>query len=125
MTEPKIIQAIEKLRYHVKLLGDSIDFDKHPVEALILGKDWGPEDINQAHDIFEGWDKRLEQGDEMNSGSFEHEFNERLGVNYQGLKSIILAFYKNDQWTNVCEAYVDSFGKTPSVEFSTIARRER
>lgn len=53
----------------------------------------------------------------MNSGSFEHGFQESLGVNYQGLKSIVLAFYRNSQWTNVCEAYVDSFGKTPSVEF--------
>ncbi|SEN55092.1 hypothetical protein SAMN04488077_12026 [Roseovarius tolerans] len=125
MTEVEIIQAIEKLRYHVRILGESIDYDKHPVEALILGNDWGPKDLDQAHDIFEGWDKRLEKGEEMNSGSFEHAFKERLGVSYQGLKSIILAFYSNDQWTNVCEAYVDSFGKNPSVEFAMIARRER
>lgn len=125
MTEAEIVEAIEKLRYHVKLLGESIDFDKHPVEALILGNDWGPDDISQAHDIFEDWDRRLEQGGKMDSGSFERDFDEKLGVSYQGLKLIVLAFYKNDQWTNVCEAYVDSFGKSPSVELKMIARRER
>ena len=125
MTEAEIIQAIEKLRYHVGLLGEAIDYDKHPVEALILGNNWGPKDINQAHDIFEGWDNRLENGDEMDRNTFEHEFSDKLGVTYQGLKSIILAFYKNDQWTNVCEAYVDSFGGSPAVEYSVIQRRER
>lgn len=125
MTELEIIQALEKLSYQVSIVSETIDYEKHPVEALILSKNWGPEEIEKVHDIFERWDSRLEQGDEMKSGSFEQEFKDALGIGYQGLKSIILAFYRNGQWTSVCEAYVDSFGDSPSLEFHGIMRRER
>lgn len=125
MNEREIIERLDKLKYQVETLGHTIDYEKHPVEALVLSNDWGPKQLEKAHDIFEIWDKKLEGGEEMNSGDFEHEFQQYLNVGYQGLKSIVLAFYRNSQWTNVCEAYVDSFGKAPSVEFFEIAHRNR
>lgn len=125
MNEREIIERLDKLQYQVETLGQTIDYEKHPVEALILSNNWGPTQLENAHDIFENWDKKIEGGGEMNSGSFEHDFQQSLGVSYQGLKSIVLAFYRNSQWTNVCEAYVDSFGKSPSVEFFEIAHRNR
>lgn len=125
MTNEEIVEAIEKLTYHVSLLGEAIDYDKHPIEALILSNDWNRGDINKAHDIFEKWDKRIENGGKMSTSEFENDFSRELGISYQGLKSVILAFYRNHQWTNVCEAYVDAFGKSPSVEFHSIMRRER
>lgn len=125
MTMTEMAKIIEKLAYHVSLLGQTIDYEKHPVEALILSNDWGQADIDKAHDIFEQWDKRLEQGGVMSTSEFESDFNRELGISYQGLKSIILAFYRNHQWTNVCEAYVDAFGSSPSLEYHSIMRRER
>lgn len=125
MDEHEIIKRLDKLQYQVETLGQTIDYERYPVEALILSKNWGPIELEKAHDIFEDWDKKIEGGGEMNSGSFEDDFAKSLSVNYQGLKSIILAFHRNSQWTNVCEAYVDSFGKTPSVEFFEIAHRNR
>ena len=125
MTMAEMAEIIEKLAYHVSLLGETIDYEKHPVEALILSMNWGRADIDKAHDIFEQWDKRLEQGGAMSTSKFESDFNRELGISYQGLKSIILAFYRNHQWTNVCEAYVDAFGTSPAVEYHSIMRRER
>ena len=125
MTNEEISEIIKKLRYHVTILGQTIDSDTHPVESLVMGKDWGEEELDKAHDIFERWDERLEKGGHIDSGEFESDFRNDLDVTYQGLKSIVLAFYKNSQWTNVCEAYVDSFGKSPAVEYHSIMRRER
>ncbi len=125
MNDDEIIELLAKLKYQVETLGQTIDHKTYPVEALILSKDWGPSELDKAHDIFERWDKNLGNGGKMEGGLFEHDFQEALNVNYQGLKSIVLAFYRNSQWTSVCEAYVDSFGKSPSVEFFEIANRRR
>lgn len=125
MTNDEIIAAIKKLRYQVSIIAQTIDHDKHPVEALVLNMDWESEDLTKAHDILERWDQRLEKGEDLSAGEFEQDFDRELGISYQGLKSIILAFYRNGQWTNVCEAYVDSFGKSPAVEYHSIMRRER
>lgn len=125
MTTAEMAEIIEKLVYHVSLLGQTIDNEKHPVEALILSMNWGRADIEKAHDIFERWDKRLRNGEAISTTEFESDFNRELGITYQGLKSVILAFYKNYQWTNVCESYVDAFGSSPSMEYHSIMRRER
>lgn len=125
MTMAEMAEIIEKLAYHVSLLGETIDYKNHPIEALILSKNWSRSDIDKAHDIFERWNQRLEKGEAMSTFEFESDFNRELGVSYQGLKPVILAFYRNDQWTNVCEAYVDAFGASPSIEYHSISRRER
>lgn len=124
MTESEIIQAIAKLKYQVSILGQAIDYDKHPVKALIMSNDWMPKDIEAAHDIFERWNDRLGKDEEMKSFEFEKEFADNLNIDYQGLKSIILAFYRNGQWTNVCEAYVDSLENSPPIEYDEIMGRE-
>lgn len=125
MTNEEISGIIEKLKYHVSILGQTVDHERHPVEALILANDWGPVELNKVHDIFEKWDNLLEAGEKMNHSSFEIDFNKELNISYQGLKSIILAFYRSSQWTNVCEAYVDSFEGSPSMEYHSIMRRNR
>lgn len=125
MTEDEIVKQLKKLKYQVEIVAQTIDHRKHPLEALVLQKGWGEAELEKAHNIFEKWDEVLERGEAMNSDAFEDDFRASLNQNYQGLKSIVLAFYRNSQWTNVCEAYVDSFGKSPSVEFFEIAHRTR
>jgi hypothetical protein len=125
MTNEEMAEIITKLVYRLDIVGQTIDYEKYPVEALILSMNWSQADLDKAHDIFERWDQRLENGGAMSTGEFENDFNRELGISYQGLKSVILAFYRSHQWTNVCEAYVDTFGKTPSVEYHSIMRRER
>jgi hypothetical protein len=125
MTHDEILQELTKLRYHVDIIGRTIDSDNYPVESLVLSMGWSADELNKAHDIFEKWDKRLEGGGNLDRYEFEQDFADELEVSYQGLKSIILAFYRNHQWTNVCEAYVDSFGPSPAIEYHSIMNRER
>ncbi|CAA2137034.1 hypothetical protein [Methylobacterium bullatum] len=124
MDPSEVERAIKKLQYQVKTLGEAIDYKNHPIEALIMQMDWGEGDIDRVHDVFEKWDKILKSGTKMSSGAFEREFS-TMGINYQTLKSVILSLYRNGQWTSVCEAYVDSFGDAPSMEYHGIMRRER
>ncbi|WP_215765986.1 DUF1878 family protein [Gluconobacter cerinus] len=124
MTNDEIINTIKKLSYHVSILGDTIDIENNPIEHLIISKNWDESDLNEVYDIFEEWDKRIESGEKINKANFEHDFSSNLKISYQGLKTIVLAFYKSGQWTNVCEAYVDAFGDCPPTEYLSIMRRE-
>ena len=120
MNIEEISRELEKLKYQVRTLGETINYRAHPVEALILSLDWGEGDIDRAHDIFEKYDNRLEAGEAVNWHDFEHE----LRIGYQTVKSIVLAFYENHQWTNVCHGYAMSFEPTTPVEFHRITRGE-
>lgn len=125
MDNQEVSDQIEKIKFHISLLSDTIDYQAHPVELLVLSKDWGREELEQAHDIFDKWDKILREGGKIKQHEFECDFQDKLGIGYQGVKSVVNAFYKNDQWTDVCEAFVDSMGPHPSVEYLAIARREK
>lgn len=125
MTSEELERTVLKLQYQVSIIGQTIDHDRHPIEALVLGMNWGSAELDRVHDVFERWDERLEEHRPLERFEFEQDFADAVGVNYQGLKSIVLAFYRNGQWTNVCEAYVDTFGDTPALEYHSIMRRER
>lgn len=125
MNEREIADIIQKLQYQVSTLGQTINHRQYPVEYLILSKNWSEAQLSTAHDIFEKWDRRLESGEQMNQSAFESDFHEALDEGYQGVKPIVIAFYRNSQWTNVCEAYVDSHGDYPPAEFFEISRREQ
>lgn len=123
MTNEEIAQTLEKLQFQISTIGQAMDYDRHPVETLIISMDWGRQELNGAHDIFEKWDEMLEGGEAMSRHAFEKDFSDALELNYQGLKSVVLAFYRNGQWTNVCEAYVDSFDGRASMEYREIVNR--
>lgn len=98
-------KAVEKLQYQVKLLGESLDFETNPIAALIIELDWNEEDLSNANDIFEKYDKKLENGEKVNWKEFEFELRDRFKLGYQAVKLVILAFFYNDQWTDICENY--------------------
>ena len=69
-------------------------------------RDWDNDDLNKAHDIFEKYDKKIEVKEEdINWVKFEKELEEQFSISYQEVKLIILAFYKNRQWSEVCYQY--------------------
>lgn len=120
----EILKDIEKLKYQVSVLGETISHQTHPVEALIFSMNWGVGDIDRAHDIFEKYDKKLEEGESINWNEFETELKDEFSIGYQTVKSIVLAFYDNHQWTDVCHGYAMSFEPTTPVEFHRITRRQ-
>ncbi len=118
-----VLADLEKVKYQMRVLGQVIDYDAHPVEALIFSMNWSEGDVARAHDIFEKYDEKIEGGDKINWHEFEHELRDEFNIGYQAVKSIVLAFYKNHQWTEVCHGYAMSFEPTTPVEFHQITRR--
>lgn len=121
----EIEKEIAKMQYQIDLLARTIDYKAYPIENLVLSLDWSSSDLEKAHDIFEKWDKVLDAAGKVDHFDFESDFEDKLGVGYQTLKGVVNAFYRNGQWTDVCEAFVDSMGDNPSVEYLAIKRRER
>ncbi|CAI8907083.1 DUF1878 family protein [Pseudomonas zeae] len=118
-----VIKDLEKIKYHVRILSDAIDYESHPVEALILSMDWGEKDIDRAHDIFEKYDNMLNDNQDVNWMQFEADLKKEFNIGYQTVKSIVLAFFENHQWTDVCHGYAMSFEPTTPLEFHRITRR--
>lgn len=115
----EIQKELEKLKFQMKLVGESLSFEEHPIANLVIEMDWGNEELNIAHDIFEIYDKQIEADEEPNWHAFESEFKSKLGLDYQMLKLVILAFFRNFQWTRVCEVYAKA---NECMEFHSITR---
>lgn len=122
MNLEELTRELEKLKYQVQTIGETIDHRAHPVESLILSMDWGEGDIDHAHDIFEKYDNKLQAKEQVNWHEFEMELRNEFGIGYQTVKSIILAFYRNHQWTDVCYGYAMSFEPSTPIELHQITR---
>lgn len=91
------------------ILGETIDYQNYPVESLIISMDWDDDNIDNAHDIFEKYDNKISENQKINWNDFKNEVQEQFGIGYQTVKQIVLAFYKNHQWEDVCYEYAMSF----------------
>jgi hypothetical protein len=114
-----IENEIEKIKFHINLVGETLDSRNNPIPALVIQMDWNARDLDSAHDIFEKYDNMLEAKEEVNWHVFEHELRDKFDIGYQTVKSIILAFFRNHQWTEVCTLYARS---CECVEFHEITR---
>lgn len=112
-------EQLDKLRYQLRLIGETIDHREYPIPALVIELDWNDRDLNNAHDIFEKFDSKLAASEEINWGSFEMELRDTFEIDYQTVKSIVLAFFDNGQWQAVCTAYAKAY---ECVEFHRITR---
>lgn len=116
-----IVARLEKLEFHVKLLAESLNHTENPIASLVVDFNWSEQDLDLAHDIFEMFDTKLHKSEKVNWHELEKEFTEKLNISYQGLKSIVLAFNRNGQWTEVCHAYASSFGNSVPLELKSLA----
>ncbi|HFO0263156.1 TPA: DUF1878 family protein [Serratia marcescens] len=123
MNIEEIFEKIKKLEYQITILSECIDYDRYPVQSLILSLGWDSKQINKAHDIFQTFDEKLEKGEEINWHEFESALEDEFSIGYQTVKSIVLAFYNNHQWVDVCYGYAMSFEPTTPIEFHPITRR--
>ena len=115
----EIQKQLDKLKYQLHLLGEAINHREYPIPSLVLSLDWDDEDLNKAHDIFEKYDEKIEKDEKINWRAFEMELRDTLGIGYQTVKLIILAFFDNGQWQEVCTAYAKAY---ECVEFHRITR---
>lgn len=101
-----IEEEIEKLKYQINILKSTVDVDDYPIESLILEFDWDEQDLNDAHDIFEEYNNKLENKEPTLSWSmFESALEQRFNITYQTVKIIVISFYRNHQWMEVCYRY--------------------
>lgn len=118
-----IEKEISKMKYQIQVLGACIDYERNPVEALILSMNWDEEQLDRAHEIFEKYDTMLSNKQSIVWSTFEHELRDEFDIGYQTVKAIVLAFFKNSQWVDVCYGYAMSFEPTTPIEFHQITRR--
>ncbi|EJL6658660.1 hypothetical protein QXB71_003913 [Vibrio cholerae] len=123
MTLEELSEVVKKLQYHVSVLSDCVDYERYPVERLILSMNWDDAQLNRAHDIFQKYDELLANKEDINWMAFEHELRDEFNIGYQTVKHIVLAFFNNHQWVEVCHGYAMSFEPTTPVEFHQITRR--
>ena len=116
-----IERELEKIKFHIRLIGETIDHRSYPIPFLVIEMDWDDKDLDKAHDIFEKYDDKLEREEKVNWKEFEMELQNTFGIEYQTVKSIVLAFYRNHQWTRVCTGYAKAY---ECIEFNEIIRSE-
>lgn len=117
MTDLK--HEIEKLKFHISLIGETIDHRNNPIPALVIQMNWTAKDLDAAHDIFEKYSNLIESNVDVDWYAFEHELRDKFKIGYQTVKIIILAFYRNHQWTEVCSLYAQAH---ECMEFHEITR---
>lgn len=117
MNIDELVKRIEKLEFHTKLLNESLHTSESPMASLAIAFGWSKSEFDVVFEIFGKFDQQLSNNEEINWSGFEREFDEKLHISCQDLKSIILAFYRNERYVNVCYAYVSSLGETLPVEF--------
>ncbi|OCF82151.1 hypothetical protein AS299_02570 [Citrobacter freundii] len=123
MNIEEIIERLQKVEYQISILSECLDYDRYPVQSLILSMNWDSKQLNKAHDIFQKYDEKLDKNEDINWHAFEHELEEEFSIGYQTVKSIVLAFYNNHQWIDVCYGYAKSFEPNTPIEFHSITRR--
>ncbi len=123
MTIEEVAEKLKKLQYQISVLSECVDYDRYPVQGLILSMNWDDAQLNKAHDIFQVYDEKLENGEEVSWTEFEMALRDEFDIGYQTVKSIILAFFNNHQWVDVCHGYAMSFEPTTPIEFHSITRR--
>ena len=113
------MSEIDKIKYHIKMLGEAIDNKENPITSLVISMDWDDETLDKAHDIFERYHKKLEAKEKIEWSQFEIDLRHTFGINYQTIKSIVLAFYREHRWTEVCIHYAREY---ECVEFHEITK---
>ncbi|KZY36775.1 hypothetical protein A3754_24485 [Alcanivorax sp. HI0083] len=112
---------LNKIKFHINLIGETLDSRENPIPSLVIHMNWDESDLDSAHDIFEKYDSMVEAEEEVNWQAFEMELRDRFGIGYQTVKSIVLAFFRNHQWTEVCTLYAKAY---ECMEFHEITRHK-
>jgi hypothetical protein len=102
-----IEKEMSKIKYQLRMIMETIDFDRYPIQYLILELDWDDSDLTKANDIFEEYSNKLEKNEDVDWIEFELKLRQQFNIGYQTVKLIILAFYRNSQWVSVCEGYAN------------------
>jgi len=102
MDHAEMEDTIRRLRYHVGLLSEALPTQGNELTKLIVSFNWDDEDLDDARAIFDEYQQKCEQGKQITENSIEHDFRKRFDMHYQRFKSVVLAFYANREFRDVC-----------------------
>jgi len=102
---------LEKIKYHIRLINDRLrsiddkidrDFYSDSIASLVIEMDWSEDHLKKAHDIFERY-----RGFEFRRMDYalEYALRNEFGIGAGFAKDIIVAFWRDGQWVDVCEEY--------------------
>ena len=103
-----IEKELEKVKCHIRLIGETINSESDPIPSLVIKMDWDDDDLKKARVIFEKYDNALKNEESVNWTNLESELYNTFNIDYQIVKSIILAFFRNHEWTEVCIQYAQN-----------------
>lgn len=105
----KINKQLEKLKFQVKMLSDSVDYDKHPIGGVIVSMDFDQDQFDTLHNIFEKYNNMIitEQCTYQYLSTFEYELKTALDIDEEKLSNVIFSFHQNYQWTSICDAWIE------------------
>ena len=75
------------------------------MERLKKEMGWDATTEVSIREIFKDYSVRISNGEKINWTAFEHELRDKFTIGYQTVKLIILAFYRNDEYLDVCTGY--------------------
>lgn len=87
------------------------------MERLKEEFEWDDKTIDSIRSIFENYSLKIVNGEEISWTSFEMELRGKFNIGYQAVKSIVLAFYRNKEYIDVCRGYAK---KHDVIEFKEI-----
>ena len=66
------------------------------------------EDLEDANIIFAKYNSLLDSDIEVSWYQFEQEIRAKFNIGYQTMRNIVLEFYRDNQWTELCIKYTQA-----------------
>ncbi len=96
---------IEKMKFHISELIGAVDYKSYPITHLVISFNLSEADLDNLHNLFDKYDKILSENPKQDISSIKSEFESMFNLGYQDFKHVILAFYRDEKWINVCQCY--------------------
>ena len=91
------------------------------MERLKKEMDWGDKEENAIGEIFSKYSEKISNGEKISWAAFEHELRDTLTIGYQIVKQIVLSFYRNNEYLDVCKGYA---AQHDVIEFKEINKKQ-
>lgn len=88
-----------------------------------LKKEMGWNDSTEAsiREIFEKYSAMISNGENISWVAFEHELRDKLTIGYQIVKQIVVSFFRNQEYLDVCRGYA---AQHDVLEFKEINKKQ-
>lgn len=110
----------ERLNFQFGWVVSGLDLDEHGTAIFFRENDWGEEEWDLIADVFDRYSSKLVNAQTFNYSELEKDLADTVGINYQGVKSLVSTHYNEGRWTEVCYQYAKSMGDNPPIGMQKI-----